>query len=143
MALGIVSVVFIPLMGLLPVGLAAFRGSMDDSVVSQIAQQVSADAMQSEFEAITSLAGTRYFDDQSREMAAADAAESVYQARVVAESEAGEPHLKRVIIQVVRNPGEAVAMREAAGSGRWREDGPLPVVTRSLMIARNSGMRAN
>lgn len=142
LALGIVGIAFIPLMGLLPVGLAASRGSMDSSVVSQIVQQIGADAAQADFEAIPLLEGDRYFDDQARELSAGDRMRSLYQARLVVAADADSPHLRRLIVQVVRNPGGTVAMTESGDLGLWQDQGALPIVTRSLLIARSSAAGA-
>jgi uncharacterized protein (TIGR02598 family) len=143
LAIGIVSVVFIPLMGLLPVGLASFRSSMDTAIVSQIVQQIGSDALQSDFDAIPLLTGTRFFDDQAREVPAAEKTRSLYQTRVVTVEGPDAPHLKRLIFQVVRNPGGVVQMEVGADTGQWEENGSLPVVTRSLLIARSSAMPRN
>lgn len=143
LALGIVGVIFIPLMGLLPVGLASFRSSMDASIVSQIVQQIGSDALQSDFDAIPLLTGTRFFDDQARGVPAAEKTRSLYHTRVVTVEEPDAPHLKRLIVQVVRNPGGVVQMEVGADTGLWKEKGSLPVVTRSLLIARSSAMPRN
>ncbi len=138
LALGIVGIAFIPLMGLLPVGLSASRGSTDSLVVSQIVQQIGSDAAQSDFDAIPLLAGDRFFDDQSRELPPGDRARSLYQARLVVNSDAGSPHVRRLTVQVVRNPGGAVSMEQSASGGLWRNQGALPIVTRSILISRSS-----
>jgi prepilin-type N-terminal cleavage/methylation domain-containing protein len=70
-ALAIVSVTFIALLGLLPVGLNTFTHSIDTAVETQIGQAVLTQARQSKFSELNLLL-TRinfYFDDQGKPVA--------------------------------------------------------------------------
>jgi uncharacterized protein (TIGR02598 family) len=141
LALGIIAMAFVPLMGLLPVGLSNFRGSIDQTVVAQIVQRLGNEAQQSDFESVTAYAG-RYFDDQAREVDASESA--TYVARLLVMRD--ETYLKRLIVQVARNPGGAATLREEStggGQNLWSEANALPVFTRSLLLACSSGNSAN
>jgi uncharacterized protein (TIGR02598 family) len=63
-ALGIVAFAFVPLMGLLPVGLTSFRSAIDQTVLSQIVQQIGNESQQSDFDAVTNPKNFRFFDEQ-------------------------------------------------------------------------------
>lgn len=52
MALGIISVAFVALMGVLPTGLKSFRDSIDRSVTAQIVQRLVNEARQTDFEVL-------------------------------------------------------------------------------------------
>ena len=140
-AVGIVGFAFLPLMALLPVGLASFRSSIDQTALSQIVQQIGNESQQSDFDAVTTPPGFRFFDEQARELDAAKSSEAIFQSRLVVVDDVDSPHLKRLVIQVARNPGGAATLRETSASGigaLWSEDNPLPVATRSLLLARSS-----
>ena len=88
MAIGIMSISFVTVFGLLPTGLNTFRQSVDTSIGSQVAQHVINDAQQADFSAlitdyqntmlnadpkvgksnITGLKAYRFFDDQGNEV---------------------------------------------------------------------------
>jgi uncharacterized protein (TIGR02598 family) len=139
MALGIVAMAFVPLMGLLPVGLRNFRESIDQTVVAQIVQRLGNEAQQSDFESVTTYAD-RYFDDQAREVDASERASAIYVARLLVMED--ETYLKRLIVQVARNPGGATTPKEEStgdGHNLWSETNALPVFTRSLLLACSSG----
>ncbi len=143
MALGIVGLAFVPLMGLLPVGLNNFRGSIDQTVVAQIVQRLGNEAQQSDFESVTTYAD-RYFDDQAREVDASEKASAIYVARLLVMED--ETYLKRLVVQVARNPGGAATLKEEStgdGLNLWSEANALPVFTRSLLLARSSGKSAD
>ena len=130
-ALGIVGIAFVPLMGLLPTGLGSFRSSVDRSATARIVERMGNEAKQSDFDAVTSQVADRFFDDQGNEVAAS---KSIYQARMTVQSD--NTHLKRLVIQVARNPGGAITL--ATEDGLWKEGGTLPVATRSVFLARSS-----
>lgn len=89
LVVGVLAVAFVPLFGLLPAGLTNFRGAMNISVCTQIAQRVVNDAAQADFDTLIdrqnlqrlkagvgftfrapSIAAPslRYFDDQGAEI---------------------------------------------------------------------------
>lgn len=74
LTLGIVAFALIPVIGLLPVGLASFRKGMDLSVGAQITQRIVDEAQQSDFETLTGNKKTpfsepvRYFSAQGEEL---------------------------------------------------------------------------
>lgn len=82
-AIGIIAFAFVPLMGLLPLGLDVSRQAIDTTVQAQIAQQLTTQAQQTDFSQIKSLntgSGANsgwFFDDQGNKCAQAGA---IYQA---------------------------------------------------------------
>jgi type II secretory pathway pseudopilin PulG len=70
LAMAIVCFAFIPLLGLLPIGVSTMREAKDDIVAARIVQQIGNEAQQADFEALVSTGSLRYFDDQSRELPA-------------------------------------------------------------------------
>ena len=103
MTIGVVALAFVPILGLLPSALHAFRAAHDSAVGSQIAQKVISEAIQTDFDTLVDNAhlkrtrggnvtpanftfrgpligapAFRYFDDQGNELAASDAAKAVY-----------------------------------------------------------------
>ncbi|MGB8354705.1 MAG: Verru_Chthon cassette protein B [Chthoniobacteraceae bacterium] len=83
MAIGIIAFAFIPLVGLLPVGLDMSRRAIDTTVQSQIVQQLSTEAQQSDFSTLSTLASNStttpyYFDDQGSK--ATNSANQIYEA---------------------------------------------------------------
>lgn len=133
LALGIISIAFVPLMGLLPTGMASFRSSMDRSATVRIAERLGNEARQSDFDSVSTNLTDRYFDEQGNEVTASTLA--IYQARTKVETE--NSHLKRLVIQVARNPAGSVTIPTDAGTGFWK-DGVLPVMTQSILLARSS-----
>lgn len=79
-ALGVISVAFVGLLGLLPLGMQTFRSAVDTSIRTQIAQRVVSDAMQTGFTNLVSTPPSdRFFDDQGNEVSQSP---SLYHVRV-------------------------------------------------------------
>jgi len=68
LALGIVAFAFIPVVGLLPVGLDASRQAIDATIEAQIVQQLSNDVLQTDFSNLDelALAPLAYYDNQGK-----------------------------------------------------------------------------
>jgi uncharacterized protein (TIGR02598 family) len=69
LSIGIVAFAFVPLMGLLPLGLDFSRQAVDTTITAQIAQQLKNEALQTDFTLLSTLdkdeaAAPGYFDDQ-------------------------------------------------------------------------------
>jgi len=65
LALGIIAMAFVPVLGLLPVGLDVSRKAIDATIASQIVQKLTNEAQQTDFSTLSTLSGiTSYFDDQ-------------------------------------------------------------------------------
>jgi len=62
LALGIVGFAAVTMMAMVPVGLKSLRSSIDQTVQSQIGQQVSADILQTPFSQVGSF--TKYYDNE-------------------------------------------------------------------------------
>jgi uncharacterized protein (TIGR02598 family) len=74
LALGIITFAFVPLLGMLPLGLDFSRQAIDTTVAAQIAQQLTTEAQQTDFSrlpelATASVADPFYFDDQGNKTA--------------------------------------------------------------------------
>ena len=80
-ALGIIAFAFVPVIGLLPVGLDMSRQAMDATICAQIAQQLTSEVQQTDFTDIASLANVTpyWFDDQGK-MVAGGAGGAIYTA---------------------------------------------------------------
>ena len=141
--MAIVCFAFIPLLGLLPIGVSTMRDAMDDVVASRVVRQIGNEAPHADFEALVSSGTLRYFDDQSRELPASQKDASIYQSQTIVLTDPSAPHLKRLVVQVVRNPGASVTLKEQTlpeGETIWSDANDLPVVTRSLLLAKSSSL---
>jgi uncharacterized protein (TIGR02598 family) len=81
-ALGVIAFAFVPMVGLLPLGLDVSRQAIDTTVAAQIAQQLNTEAQQTDFSrlpelAVASLAAPIYFDDQGNKVSGA--ADAIYE----------------------------------------------------------------
>lgn len=74
MAIGIFSFGFVAMIGLLPVGLNVSRQAIETTISSQIVQQLTTQALQTDFSLLEKLEEAKpyYFDDQGKELAAND-----------------------------------------------------------------------
>lgn len=144
-AIGIVSFALLPMLGLLPIGLSTFKKAIDTTVISQIVQKIGNEAQQSDFDGIQTYAPNefRYFDDQGTEVGVATKANAIYQARLIVIADLDNPHRKRILIQVARNPSGAIALKEEILSGGvvvWSNSNVLPVFSQTLLVARISSI---
>jgi uncharacterized protein (TIGR02598 family) len=140
LAVGIVAMAFIPLLGLLPTGMSAMHAAADQTVTSQIVQRVAGEFQQADFDGIDSSSDLRYFDEEAVELGPSQSSKIIYQSRWVVLMDASQPHLKRILVQVARNPGGSLALREETFQGAkiWSRTNNLPVTTRSILLARIS-----
>ena len=123
MALGIISFAIVPLVGMMPIGLSNFRGSMDRSVSTQIAQLIINEARQAGFANLSLWQGNRYFTDEGEETTA-ESATKVYVVRTdvtakvevpSAESAFSNASLAQVRVRVANSPTGAISV--ATGTG--------------------------
>ena len=137
-AIGIVSFAFVTLLGLLPIGLTAFRQAMDTTVCSQIVQRVVNDAQQTDYTTLTTSGTTQlYFDDQANEVTAANANNSLYTVQVTVSGTTTLPNsagvqstnLATVSVQIANNPGHVAAP--------FASNSMIPSTTYTALIARN------
>jgi uncharacterized protein (TIGR02598 family) len=82
-ALGVITFAFVPLLGMLPLGLDFSRQAIDTTVAAQIAQQLTTEAQQTDFSRLAelgaaSVASPLYFDDQGNKTA--DVPGAIYEA---------------------------------------------------------------
>ena len=113
LAVGIVSFVFLTILGLLPTGLRTFTSAIESSVGGQILQRVINEAQQTDFDTLVSVAPTeRYFDDQGNECVAGGAIYHV-NTRITAAtaltstnaSAATNASLATITLQIAKKPG--------------------------------------
>lgn len=126
LAIGIVAFAFIALFGMVPTGLNVFRGAIDTSIGSQIVQQVTDFAQQTDYtELIKQQKLDRtYYDEQGTlltnsdgtPITAKDDPRSIYTVEVIVKAQTAVPALKpqasdltknvaTLIIQIAKNPG--------------------------------------
>jgi len=134
LALGVMSVAFLPLMGLLPVGMDTFRSSVDRSAAARVIERLANEARQSDFDTVSSSTGDLYFDEQGSRTD--DRQSAVFEAKVTVLDE--DFHLKRLVIQVARNPGGTLDLTQGAANGAWSGSGARAVTTGSVLLARLS-----
>lgn len=82
-AIGVIAFAFIPMVGMLPMGLNLSRQAIDTTVQAQIAQELTAEVQQTDFSRLadlgaTSVANPYYFDDQGNKVS--DPNNAIYQA---------------------------------------------------------------
>lgn len=93
LAIGIIAFAFIPLMGLLPLGLDVSRQAIDTTVQSQIVQQLTTEAQQTDFSGLSDFAKSTtthpyYYDDQGNK---STSTQGVYEAIITAATQTALP----------------------------------------------------
>ena len=85
LAIGIVAFAFVALFGLIPTGLTMFRNSIDTSISTQILQQVTDNAQQTDFDVLVDQYTTKdkpylvhYYDDQATDLGTSPTSNSIY-----------------------------------------------------------------
>ena len=158
LSLGIFAFAITSIFGLLPLGLSSFRQAMDISVGSQICQRVINDAQQTDFSVLTSATGqnsassngnvkqpTRYFDNEGNEVPASNGAPStnfLYEANTVVTpitvmpGAASLSNLATVVVQIIKNPGQATTIASDANTALWN-DPRFAIATYSQTVSRN------
>ncbi len=78
LALGLVSFAVVTVLALLPAGLTSIRESIDETVRTQISQQIASDVLQTPFADITGF--TRYYDNEG--FLVSDPSKAIFTARI-------------------------------------------------------------
>ena len=147
-----VAVAFVPVAGLLPLGLQSYHQANDNSVQAEIFQRVVNELQQTDFASLTSSANApnppyRYFDYQGNEVTAGE--QYIYQVNTRissttnlpegAQPAVNNPNLAIATIQVAANPGHAVMTQQSAtGSMPYLWSTTTPSITTFFTdIARN------
>jgi uncharacterized protein (TIGR02598 family) len=94
-AIGVIAFAFIPMVGMLPMGLNLSKQAIDTTVEAQIAQRLTAEVQQTDFSrldelAASSIANPYYFDDQGNKVI--DPANAIYQAIFAISTSTTLPH---------------------------------------------------
>ena len=113
LAVGVAAFALVTLMALLPAGLNTFKGSMNTSMGTQIAQRVFNDLQISDFSSIEST--NRFFDDQGTELTDSNAVNCIYWVQVNITNSSGDTlmgttstNLYTAKLYVAYNPGGAL-----------------------------------
>jgi uncharacterized protein (TIGR02598 family) len=130
-ALAIVSVTFIALLGLLPVGLNTFTRSVDASVETQIGQSVLAQARQVKFSELEEFLNQKYdFDDQGKPVGDKD--DRIYYANPLA-ADGNPPDIK------ISYKGNIKVGEDASAANTTISDANLAII--SITIRKVSSPR--
>jgi uncharacterized protein (TIGR02598 family) len=112
LAIGIISVAFVGIVGLLPVGLTTLRQSVDATVGTQILQRIVSEAQQTDYPTLVEkVAGQRFFNDQGTEVA--NIKDSIYTAQISVTAQTNVPrqkdslsdNLATISVKLANNPG--------------------------------------
>jgi uncharacterized protein (TIGR02598 family) len=155
LAIGVLALAMIPLVGLLPMGLNVFHQAIDSSVESQMAQLVTNEAQQTDFNTLIGANTTRflqsttprYFDAQGNELA--QSTNAIYQVRTILTPRPLMPYnpssttplaatnanLCIVTVQIARNPGNAAIVADPT-TLFWNSN-TIPIATYSAVISNN------
>ncbi len=107
MALGIVTFALVSMLGMLPLALDTFRQSSESTTSSRIAQQIIAQAQETDFAKLTDVAGRYRYDDEGAEVTRTN--DVIYAATVtVADAtppgtSAPDPRLRKVRIDITKH----------------------------------------
>jgi len=150
LALGVVAVAFVPVAGLLPLGLQSYHQANDNSMQAEIFQRIVNELQQTDFGSLTSSSNPppyRYFDYQGNEVTASE--QYIYQVNTRissttnlpegAQPAVNNPNLAIATIQVADNPGHAVMTQQSATGNMpylWSTTTPS-ITTFFTDIARN------
>ncbi len=127
LALGIVAFAFVSVLGLVPVGLTNFRGAMENSIKSQILQQVASDVRQTGFLKLQEKQPLRYFDEQGTvkgtsldPLTPEEMSQVLYEVNTVAQVPSpvlgGDlSGMATIVIEIVRNPGRKPLQIDSLG----------------------------
>jgi uncharacterized protein (TIGR02598 family) len=136
LAIGVVAFAFIPMIGLLPVGLSTFRQSIEATVGSQIVEGIINEAQQTDFTTLTNQTNALsyyYYDEQGNKLTSQ--AGSVYTAQVIVNAPTSLPNatagpssnLATLTVRFAHNPGHSPLTGPNA----------VPSTAYSALIARN------
>jgi uncharacterized protein (TIGR02598 family) len=124
LAVGVAAFALVTLMALLPAGLNTFKGSMNTSMGTQIAQRVFNDLQISDFSSIEST--NRFFDDQGTELTDSNAVNCIYWVQVNITNSGGDTstslmgntstNLYTAKLYVAHNPGGALPQSKVFNS---------------------------
>lgn len=127
LAIGIVAFAFVSILGLIPVGLTNFRGAMDNSIKSQIQQQVTSDVRQTGFVKLQEKQPLRYFDEQGvikgtslDNLTPVEMSQILYDVNTVALVPSpilgGDlSEMATIVIEIARNPGRKPLQIDSLG----------------------------
>ena len=146
LALAIIAIAFVPIFGLLPMGLNTFRQAINYSIGSNIAQFLFNEAQQTDFNILTADPGTprpvRYFDDQGSEIKTASSPSIIYLANTRVLATTAYPgttpdnaSVATVTIQIAYNPSNQALVTDSA-TKLWSTTNRQPVLTFSFYVSR-------
>jgi uncharacterized protein (TIGR02598 family) len=151
-AIGIIAFAFTSILGLVPIALNTFHNSLDMSIGSQIAQRVTNDSQQTDFDQLIANPKTlRYFDIQGDEvlptqgttLTADQMAKVIYNVNVcvvpttfLPGASATNQNLAKITVQVANNPGNRPLL--SGSDNLWIYNSGMPITTYSMLVARKN-----
>jgi len=139
-AIAIISVAFIPILNLVPMGMNNFRNSSDTSIGAQISQQVVNQIQETDFTTLlTAKQPTLYFDAYGGALPSANGAlynvcVRVSQAPVLPGAQSGNQNLATVIVQIANNPGNR-ALQVDPITNLWASQPGVSMRTYSTVVS--------
>ena len=145
LAIGVVSFAFVSVLGLVPMGMNAFRSSIDTSVGAQIDQQMVNQAQETDFSTLIASGSpylttgtTAYFDVDGRQLPTPTGA--IYEARASATGSSSLPgapvnqNIATVTVQIANNPGDQ-ALTVNPATNLWNPQSGVSMRTFSTFIS--------
>ena len=139
-AIGIISVAFIPILRLVPMGMNNFRNSSDTSIGAQISQQVVNQIQETDFTTLlTAQQPTLYFDAYGAALPGAngalyDVCVRVSQAPVLPGAQSGNQNLATVTVQIANNPGNQI-LQVNPSTHLWASQPGISIKTYSTVVS--------
>ena len=132
LAIGVVSFAILTMLGLNSVGLNTLRAARDSALEAQVVQAVGSEARLSDFSRLATLAGTRYFDQEGRQVAAGLASfAAVVSGPKALETNAqtiSTNHIQKLSVEFYRSPG---------GNFQQGQGSPSFISMRSVLVANS------
>ena len=132
LAIGVVSFAILGMVGLNSVGLTTLRAAKDSAMEARVVQSLGSEARLSDFSRLATLAGTRYFDQEGRQVVAGSASfAAVVSGPKALDTNAqtiSTNHIQKLSVEFYRSPG---------GSFQQGQGSPTFISMRSVLVANS------
>ena len=132
LAIGVVSFAILTMLGLNSVGLKTLRSARDSALEAQVVQAVGSEARLSDFSHLSTLAGTRYYDQEGRQVDTGSSSFAVVvstpQSVNSSASNFSTNHIQKLNMEFYRSPG---------GNFVTGQDSPAFISQRSVLVANS------
>ncbi|MEI6492320.1 MAG: Verru_Chthon cassette protein B [Verrucomicrobiota bacterium] len=132
LAIGVVAFAILTMVGLNSVGLTTLRSARDSAMEAQVVQAVGSEARLSDFSQLSTLAGTRYYDQEGRQVVAASASfAAVVSGPKALDTNAqtiSTNHIQKLSVEFYRSPG---------GNFQQGQGSPAFISMRSVLVANS------